>query len=156
MDFRIRFKNLFISLAKYILFNFIFVCYSLPIMNCDDNTGIRCTEVSHPNDLAPLLFSENGFTVLNVNVRSLSKNYSKLMALLKQISFKVRILIITETWLSDTHSNLYAIKGYKHYSINRCGAKGKKKDGGIRIYFCETLDVDIIENFSGSEDRGYL
>ena len=122
-------------------------------MDGDGNvSGIRCTELSHPNELATHIFSENGLSILNVNIRSLCKNNSKLVTLLKQVSFKVRILVITETWLTDGHNNLYSIKGYKHFSVNRTGNTGKKRGGGIRIYYCESLDIDIINDLTGIFD----
>lgn len=42
-----------------------------------------------------------GLTVLHVNIRSINKNYEKLLILLNNINFKPHIIACTETWNID-------------------------------------------------------
>ena len=68
------------------------------------------------------------FSVVNVNARSLSKNYNELTALLKKT--KADCLIVTETWLTIHNTEFWNFKGYKSYHHPRLHAT----HGGVSIF----------------------
>ena len=45
--------------------------------------------------------SENYFSVLHVNIRSISKNFEKLKDLLANVNLKFKIICLKETWCKD-------------------------------------------------------
>ena len=110
-----------------------------------------CTDVDNPAEIVVHDFNENNLSIINVNIRSLKKNYSKLTAFLSKIKFKAKIIVVTETWLRPEHDNLLKIKGYHQISVNRQHKPGKRvrSGGGLRIYHCESLNVDSIPHLSG-------
>ena len=52
--------------------------------------------VTESKDL--LSVSENDFSLLNINIRSLSKNFENLKNLLNDLCFSFKIICVTETW----------------------------------------------------------
>ena len=92
----------------------------------------------------------NQFSILNVNIRSLSKNFSLLLSLLNLSKVKYTILVITETWCHDSDDSLFNIPGYENISLNR---KDTKKGGGLRIYFHDSIKlIKIDDNLTGIHD----
>ena len=114
----------------------------------DDST---CNDVDSVLELKSWNVDQDNLSVVNVNIRSLKKNFSKLTTFLSQVIFKVKIIVVTETWLRSEHDNLLKIKGYNHISMNRVHDSSRriKSGGGLRIYSCETLNVDLIPKLSG-------
>ena len=92
----------------------------------------------------PLNYNYNYFSILNVNIRSLPKNFPNLVCFLPQIKLRFTLIAVTETWLSDDDNGLYSLTGYNHVSLNRKG-----RGGGIRIYFSQELNVNILETLTG-------
>ena len=80
--------------------------------------------------------SKNPLSILNVNIRSLSKNFNLLLTLLTLSKIQYTIIVITETWLHDFDDTLFNIPDYEHISLNR---KNNKKGGGLRIYFNQSI-----------------
>ena len=69
----------------------------------DNNLRMIDTQYFSPDDISTQLItsSENSFSVLHVNIRSISKNFEKLKDLLANIDFKFKIICLTETWCKD-------------------------------------------------------
>ena len=84
--------------------------------------------------------NENKFSVLNLNIRSLKKNYDSLLIYLRQIKTNFDVIVLTETWLNDNESDLYLIPGYCFSAINRLNKRG----GGIRIYYKECYKCNFL------------
>ena len=87
-------------------------------------------------------------SILNVNVRSLGKNFTSLLAFLSLVKTRFKFIVVTETWLSDSDEGLFSINGYNPVSVNRQNRRG----GGIRIYYTENLNVSIVDNLTGLFD----
>ena len=86
--------------------------------------------------------NDNQLSVLNINIRSLSKNFNLLLALLKQSKIRYSIIIISETWLHDADNSLFNIPDYNHISLNRDSIRG----GGLRIYHHQSIKFIHIDN----------
>ena len=76
---------------------------------------------------------------LHVNCRSLNKNFSELLALLKLIDIPVTAIAVTETWLKHSSHDCYNIHGYNCIFNSRLTKNG----GGVGIYLSDTLDFNI-------------
>ena len=86
----------------------------------------------------------NNLTVCCINARSLVSNFSSLITYLSMVKFKFTFIIIVETWLNKNKDVGYEIDGYKSYSIYRENRRG----GGIKIYYQENIQVQMVNNFS--------
>ena len=86
---------------------------------------------------------KNQFSILNINIRSLSKNFSLLLTLLKLSKIEYTIIVITETWLHDSDNGLFNIPGYDNISLNR---PGTNKGGGIRLYYHNSIKFIKTDN----------
>ena len=64
--------------------------------------------------------SNNKFSILNLNIRSMSKKFNKLKEYLDIIDHKFSIIAIQETWFkSDTSLDYYKLPDYSLETINR-------------------------------------
>ena len=93
---------------------------------------------------------KNQFSILNINIRSLSKNFGLLLTLLKLSKIEYTIIVITETWLHDSDNSLFNIPGYDNVSLNRLDSN---KGGGIRIYYHQSIKfIKTDTDLSGISD----
>ena len=93
---------------------------------------------------------DNQFSILNLNIRSLSKNFNMLLALLKLSRIRYSIIVISETWLHDVDNSLFNIPDYNHISLNRCNSM---KGGGLRIYYHHSIKfIQIDSRLTGVHD----
>ena len=89
-----------------------------------------------------------GFSAIQINIRSLQKNYENLACLLKSLGHSFSIVSLSETWLKHETNNLYQIQGYDQISLHRKGKIG----GGVALYVQNSLtyrlrkDLDIMHD----------
>ena len=94
--------------------------------------------------------SKNPLSIININIRSLSKNFNLLLTLLTLSKTQYTFIVITETWLHDFDDTLFSIPDYEHISLNR---KQNKKGGGVRIYFHKSIKfLNIDTKLTGLHD----
>ncbi|RXG58720.1 hypothetical protein Avbf_17280 [Armadillidium vulgare] len=67
--------------------------------------------------------------------------YSFKVERIEYYNLNVTIMLITETWLNDSKSCLYNIKGYKKVCVNR-----KIRGGGVLIYVRNDIAFEVIDN----------
>ena len=81
--------------------------------------------------------SKNDITALQLNIRGLLNKQSSLTDLIAKIAgkHKLDIIMLQETWLTQTNYNLVNIPGYKHFCQFRFGHKG----GGVSILVSNEL-----------------
>ena len=78
-------------------------------------------------------YTENSFSVLHLNIRTLGKNFESSKDLYNLLSFKFNIVCFSETWSKDKKVNensLYQLEGYNLLHQNR-----KHKNGGRTALF---------------------
>ena len=95
------------------------------------------------------------FSVLNLNIRSLVKNYDKLLIFLDRIKYNFNVIILTETWLSDSNKECYPLPGYDSKHIVRSDKRG----GGVSIYFKNSYSSQLITplcNISNSYESIFI
>ena len=85
--------------------------------------------------------------MLNLNIRSIRKNFSELCSFLESLNFYFDIIVLTESWLC--HNSGYDITGYKKcVKINKYN-----KCDGVVVYFRDNLSFSLIDleiNFCNS------
>ena len=91
------------------------------------------------------------FSVLNLNIRSLNKNFESVKNLLVEINFCFKVICITESWCSDDPhtNNRYQLPNY--LSIHQ-GRKNDKTGGGITIFIHKQLLYNIRHDLSVDDD----
>ena len=82
-------------------------------------------------------------SILNLNIRSLPKNYDRLVLFLNKLKFNFKIIILTETWLSQTNKDDYPLSGYScSHSVR------DTRGGGVSIYYHEEFDCIPLTSLS--------
>ena len=95
------------------------------------------------------IYTENDFTVLQINIRGLLNKQNDLLKLTNEIAGKQKIdvMILQETWLTNANQHLVQIPGYKHYVKYRTGKKG----GGVSILVSSELTSRLCNNIECNE-----
>ena len=86
------------------------------------------------------------FNIININIRSLKKNFDKLIMFLNTFDDHFDLVSITETWLSDNNIFIFNIPGYNHICSNR----KHKNGGGVLIYIREHYQFNILSTISNN------
>ena len=85
--------------------------------------------------------SEN-LTCLNVNIRSLSKHFDELQALLITKTMKPTVIGLTETWLeTNDMAKMFRLKGY--HKLITCNRDWGKR-GGVGFYIDDKLKFRVL------------
>src|ERR1700759_4434033 len=83
-------------------------------------------------DITLLPKSDNSFSILQINARSLQKNFIQIKSLIDKFSILPSVISLSETWLKNTFNTiLFNIKDYDFISVPR---KGIKSGGGVGLY----------------------
>nr|XP_047146326.1 uncharacterized protein LOC124819147 [Hydra vulgaris] len=125
-----------------------------------ENVGLSIEELS-----CFINASQNTFSALTLNIRSMSKNFENFKEMLKDISHEFTVICLLETWCKDenTINSNFQLKGYKalHQTRSRenyCGntkktwgvikkVTGKKKDA-TKVFpqYLKTDENDTVAN----------
>jgi len=100
-------------------------------------------DFSSPNDCLQYLNTvedKNQLFVIHWNIRSLRKHFEELLTFLETLQYKPDIIILTETWLTDTETLYFHISQY--CDIFQC--RQSQRGGGIAMYIKESLDFQQI------------
>jgi hypothetical protein len=89
----------------------------------------------------------DSFSILHLNIRSLSKNFKELKSVTSLINHKFSIIALTETWIKPQNSNLFNLDGYHH----EFALRPDKTGGGISIYLDENLDFFIRNDLTSTD-----
>jgi hypothetical protein len=105
--------------------------------------------------------TENNFSILNINIRSLNKNFENLKILLDEIKYDFKIICLTETWCKCGETN-YEFELNNYTSTHQ--ARELNAGGGVSIYVhnsinfvlrndlcvnetdCESLCIELVNN----------
>lgn len=122
-----------------------------PDLNYFKNLNIETNDFSPIEAKTHLAKCKNKFSLLNINTRSISKNFENLKTMLCNLKFNFKIICVTETWLKEhmvTNSN-FNIPGYKSIhqprSENRTG-------GGTCLFLHNSINYKLRSNLSINTD----
>lgn len=93
----------------------------------------------------PTLICENDFLILLMNARSLRQKLNDLEAEVKLNDYP-QIIVITETWLTESIKNHYNINGYEAYHTIRNDGYG-----GLTVYIRDNIQHQVTMNLSTIE-----
>jgi len=110
--------------------------FNFDMFRCDYFTESQFNELFHKTRSS---FS-NCFSLLHLNVRSLSRNYDNFTSFLANIEGTFSIMGVSETWLKDSgHS--FDIMGYDFIHNPRPNRIG----GGVGIYVNNDLELNLVQ-----------
>ena len=87
-------------------------------------------------------------SALNLNIRSLPKNFDRFLIFLERLNYSFDIIILTETWLNDKSKHDYPIPGYDCMHSVRSDGRG----GGISIFYKENYSCELLSNVNSFHD----
>ena len=133
-----------------------------PLRFDSNNTEKNYSDVVHNNDdihecpyLTPEEFSTDpnvnrgNFNLLNINIRSLSKNFDGLKECIKEINNKFSVIGISETHLKDTPSQYYNLPGYSIEYTNRIG----REKGGVCLFVSDKMKYKLRKDLCHANDN---
>ena len=121
----------------------------------NDNNFVQLSNAWSPSDCKYVTSGENiiarsKFSVLQINCRSLPKNFISIELLLTNLIDKPTVICLSETWLNNENCNYYNIPGYNFYCKNRQNKLG----GGVAIYVSKYFEsyekVDLTNDLNSS------
>lgn len=87
------------------------------------------------------------YSVLHLNIRSMSKNFEKLKMFLKSSKNFFQVICLTETWCNNSRlENSFTLPNYVAFHQPR--GNNKKKGGGICIFVRESLTCTVRKDLS--------
>ena len=89
------------------------------------------------------VYYEKSFSIIDINIRSLSANFEKLLNFLSNFDFKFHIIVLNEIKLDDRFNRIFGISDYYHKSLYR-----NRNGGGIRIYYLPYVSLNINNELS--------
>ena len=108
------------------------------------------------NIAAPIVDKIKDFSILNVNIRSMQKNFGSLKSLINSITTKFDIISLTETWedprLPLNKNSNFLLPSYNLVSQPRTDKKG----GGTAIFINNTLTYNIKKTSCVTKDTECL
>lgn len=93
--------------------------------------------------------SNQSFSVLHSNIRSMPANLTSFLSYLEVLDHHFSVIGLTETWLKPSNISAYGIEGYHHVGRTRL----KKTGGGVSLFvshefaFTELLEMCVIEDY---------
>ena len=110
-----------------------------------DNIGDLDNNIMECNYLTPRqlkdknLLSDEKFSILNLNIRSLRKNFDKIKECLKEMEHYFTIIGVSETHLKEKPTQYYDMPGYNFEYTNRVD-RGK---GGVGMYVSQLIEYKV-------------
>ena len=93
---------------------------------------------------------ENSFSVYHINIRSLNKNFDKLLEFLSIMKNEFDIIAISETWCNDHNIHINSLYQIPNYTPIHQIRKTSNKGGGLVLYITKTITFNALEKLSNN------
>ena len=90
---------------------------------------------------------EPNLSILTCNIRSCRKNFNNFLLELGDILYDFKIIVLTETWLTENIDFLFHIDGFCQFNLYRSGY-----GGGIKVYYDSSLNVSLATDLTFVEN----
>lgn len=88
----------------------------------------------------------NAINILYLNAISMVNKLNDVTLFLDSFDFKVHVLVVTETRITDNEEQFYNIDGYVAYFNNRNVINLRERGGGVAVYIHSSLPSTIIHS----------
>jgi len=88
------------------------------------------------------------FSVMQINLRSIPKNLTKLESYLQNLGLNFSVVGISETWLTESNKDCYSLGGYSSYSLCR----ENKPGGGVSLFVRQEISYTLREDLNSFND----
>ena len=117
--------------------------YDIPNVDCNYHTEDQFLETVSSN-------ANSRLTLLHMNMRSVCKNFDKMLRFIDNITSGLVTLGVTETWFtSEADRNLFSISGFNLVNNNRPSRRG----GGVALYIPSQLEYQIRHDLNTMSDQ---
>ena len=86
---------------------------------------------------------KNSFSILHINIRSLNKNFEKLLGYLSVVKGEFSIIALTETWCNDDKADKNSLWQIPNYTPIHQIRKNGQKGGGVALYIHNNFNFKI-------------
>lgn len=119
------------------------------VRHCSDiGAHITCKQYDLEN--LKYLSKNNNFSVVHINIRSLTKHYDQLVSMLSASGCSFDVIACSETWLNDrSYCDSFNLNGYKLYYKNRFGRMG----GGVCLYVKSRFQANVCDNLALDDEQ---
>ena len=125
------------------------------ILNNDDNDpdinffNNKYDAVNSPYfSLAEVLCKVEKLLRYHINIRSLNKNFDKLLKFQSIMKNEFDIIVISETWCNDDNTNINSLYQIPNYTPIHQLRKTSNKDGGMVLYIHKTITFNALEKLT--------
>ena len=87
--------------------------------------------------------SNGYFSLLSYNIRSCRRNFASFVTFLCSLMYKFSLIILVETWLSESADCAFDIDGYKQINVYR-----DNYGGGIKVFYDEVFDIEVCRDLT--------
>ena len=114
--------------------------------NCSYKFNIDSQYYTHKEFINNIQNKNKCFSIIHINIRSISKNFDNLIILLDSLNYEFDIIAISESWINDNNTFIYNIHNYNAYVSNR----KHKHACGVLFYIRKQFSVKIIDIFTNN------
>ena len=112
----------------------------------DDDVDLPSVECNYysPNFLKNSMKKiPSNFSIFTMNIRSCRKNYASLLSFLKTFMLNFTVIVLIETWLSESTDVGFLLEGYRQLDNYR-----NTHGGGMKVFYEASLSIKVLENFT--------
>jgi exonuclease III len=110
-------------------------------MNNEINTNVDLDFNDFNCNFSHLCNSNLGFNIFHLNIHSLVDKLDRLVLLLRALTVRPDVVVISETWLKPLDAQFYNIPGYN--AVHNCRSGGY---GGISIFISQEIEFKELKN----------
>lgn len=96
------------------------------------------------NKISDLQISDDHFSLIHSNIRSIPKNLTKFENYLSNIDMKWSVMAFSESWIKDHSEKHYGIDGYATEHLFRKNRSG----GGVSLYIKDSIEYHVREDLN--------
>ncbi|CAH0726207.1 unnamed protein product, partial [Brenthis ino] len=110
-------------------------------IDCDfELQGIDCHTIPEPEQCMGTIKVQHNFKILNLNIRSINKNFANFLTTLKRFDLLFDVIILTECWL-DENTMIPTIPTYKAFNTHKI----INQNSGVVVFIKDSWNAIVSE-----------
>lgn len=103
----------------------------------NENLETKCFS---PSEFKSFSKNNNDFSILNLNIRSMEKNFENFKDLLQRLNFKFHVICLTETWQKGDKMNIS--------KLNIPRTAENRRGGGVCVFIQKSITYKRLQNLN--------